>query len=415
VIVYRLLSGEYPCGPIPSDLPPLPLAQCLLERLKLGFQPLRRLCPDLERPVAAILERCLAVDPDHRPTATALALELKRQFSPLRRTRRWLAARPRTVLATMGLLLLAALVAGFAWSTLPPYSEREYRRAEAAYHAGDYDEAEKHFDGAVQADPTNLRFRFARGCARLKQSKTLPENQAKDKLDQAWGDIRSTTDERLDAPQLATKAYQHNRGHNPDKAILCYDLLRQTAYYPVMVLNNRAYTYIQRKEFKKARIDLDQAAQLDPNCQAVFYNRAMLACYEQMDAPSNSSLPPQALDDIERAIQLGPPSPMLYRDAALLYAQSLWLDRSHALVSLDTPIVAAFHFRMRQQRSERALAYLRQAIAEGWPFASIAKNYYFQRALRSHPAFADLHQIQPRPATTPPIELRLIDPIDLPN
>ena len=64
-------------------------------------------------------------------------------------------------MAAIGLLLLSTTAAGFAWSDLPPSSEREYQQAEAAYHAGDYDEAEKHFDLAVQTEPNNPRFRFA--------------------------------------------------------------------------------------------------------------------------------------------------------------------------------------------------------------------------------------------------------------
>ena len=151
------------------------------------------------------------------------------------------------------------------------------------------------------------------------------------------------------------KAYKYNHEQNPRKAIRCYEQLEGTGYFPVMVLNNRAYTNLQLKAFQKARLDLDQAAQLNPNCQTVFYNRAMLAFYEQMDSPTKSLFPQQALDDIERAIQLGPTTPVLYRDAALLYAQSLWQDRHRALC-FDAPIVTAFHFRAREQRTERALA-----------------------------------------------------------
>ena len=158
MIVYRLLSGDYPGGPIPSDLPPPALARFLLERLQLGFQPLRRVCPDLERPVAAVLERCLALDPAERPpSAAALAVELKRQFLRCRRMRRWIAARPCATLSVIGLLLLGVAVVGHMWSTLPPYSERAYQHGETAYFAGDYDEAEKQFDAAVQADPDNPR------------------------------------------------------------------------------------------------------------------------------------------------------------------------------------------------------------------------------------------------------------------
>ena len=45
VIVYRLLNGEHPYGPISPELSREPLAQFLLERLKLGFRPLAASVP----------------------------------------------------------------------------------------------------------------------------------------------------------------------------------------------------------------------------------------------------------------------------------------------------------------------------------------------------------------------------------
>ncbi len=301
VIVYELLTGEHPYGPLPEDLSDRTLADLLMLRQKSGFRPLRCVCADLERPVAAVLDRCLAVDPAQRPRSAAeLSAELKRQFTASRRLRRWLAGRPRTVAATLSLLLAAAVAAGHAWSVAPPYSEREHQRGETAYRAGDYDEAERHFDRALQADPGKPRLRWARGCARLKQSKYQPGDN--DKLDQAWGDLKPA-DETLDARTLAVKAYIESRRQNVPKAIELYNRI-PAGYRPIMVMNNRAYSYILRKNFSGARNDLDAAARLDPNCQAVFYNRAMLALNEGL-RPPKPPISTQALDDIELRRPLG--------------------------------------------------------------------------------------------------------------
>jgi hypothetical protein len=63
VIVWELLTGEHPFGPLPPNLKGRPLAHYLLERIPNGVSSLKRLCPNLEKPVAVVLERCLAADP----------------------------------------------------------------------------------------------------------------------------------------------------------------------------------------------------------------------------------------------------------------------------------------------------------------------------------------------------------------
>jgi tetratricopeptide (TPR) repeat protein len=384
VIAHELLAGGHPFGPIPTSLSEKRLALLLLERMKGGFPPLRRACPDLERPVAAALDRCLAVDPAERPqNAAELVVELRRQFAPARRLRRWLAGRPRTVAATIGLLVVAAALTGYAWSVAPPYSLREYQQGETAYRAGDYDAAERHFDRAVQADPGNPRLRFARGCARLKQSESLSSNN--DKLDRAWADLKPADDRIMDVPTLTVNAYIQCRKQNAREAIAKYNLLSASSP-SVLVLNNRAYCHLLRKNFRGARDDLEAAARCDPNCQAVFYNRALLAYNERL-ASSKLLLPSQALDDIDRAIHLGPQTAGLYRDAARLYDRAALDDLRRIPCALEAPIVTALHFRTREQRIARALSYSRQAITNGKPFD------------RSLPTF----------------ELRLLDPIDLPD
>ncbi len=151
VIVYELLTGDKPYGSVSPELIEKPLARVLLERWTIGFRSFRGVCPELERPVAAVLDRCLSLDPVGRPrSAAVVAAELRRQFSPARRLRRWIAVHPRMVLATVCLFALTAAIAGYAWSVTPPYSEREYQQGVAFYRAGNYDEAEKHFDQAVR-------------------------------------------------------------------------------------------------------------------------------------------------------------------------------------------------------------------------------------------------------------------------
>jgi serine/threonine protein kinase/Flp pilus assembly protein TadD len=411
VIVYELLAGRHSSGPIPAGISERVLASLLLERMKDRFQPLRRCCPDLAKPVAAALDRCLSLDPAGRPRSAAeVAAELRRQFRPARRLRRWLVDRPRSVAAALLLLAVTAVAGAHAWLTAPPYSVQEYQQGEAAYRAGDYDGAERHFDLAVQADPSsNRRSHLARGCARLKQSEYQLANH--DKLDQAWADLLPPGEGVLDAPALAVNAYIQSRKQNAQEAIARYNQI-PAGYQPVMVLNNRAYCYLLRKNYQEARNDLNKAAQLDPQCQAVFYNRAMLAYYERSGSPE-SLISSQALSDMEHAIRLGPVTPHLYRDAALLYDRASSDDLRRIPAALDAPIVSALHLQARQQRVATTLAYLRLAIASGEPPDSLLRSRRFHTAEIAS-MLGELSQVRPQRVLSF-VELRLINPVDLPD
>jgi tetratricopeptide (TPR) repeat protein len=392
VMVYELLSGEHPCGRLPAGLPAPEMAQFLLERLNAGFRSFRQICPDLERPVAAILDRCVALKNVDRPRSAAeVAAVLKRQFTPARQLRRWIAARRRWVLAALGLLVVTVAVLAYAWAITPPYSQREYEHGRTAYHAGDYDAAEMYFDHAVHAEPNNPRYRYARGCARLQQSKYLPHDKAQ--FNSILEDLTSAEQGAVDACTLAVHAYVQLRNQEYDEAIKKYNVIYSSGYRPVMVLNNRAYAYINKVQWEKAQIDLDKAVQLDPHCQAVRYNRAQIAM-QMRKKRKIPAIPPQALEDMEQALQSGPTTSALYRDAAILYAQA----------AKDDP---------RQAHFERALFFLRQAIAAGESAAQFNLSPALTDALK-RPEFAALLQSQP-PQASPSPELRLIDPVDLPE
>ena len=392
VMVYELLSGESPYGDLPADSFAPVQARVLLERQQAGFRSFGRMCPRLERPVAAILDRCLSRDVAERPrSAGALAAELKRQFTPARRLRRWLAARRAWVLASLGLLVVAVAVLAYVAAVTPPYSQREYDRGRLAYHAGDFEAAETHFERASRAEPNNARFRYARGCARWQQSKYLPPDQVK--FEQFLSDLTSTEQGAADPRTLAVHAYVQIRNQKCRQAIKLYDRMEKSGDRSVMLLNNRGYAYMIVSQWEKARIDLDRAVQLDPRCQAPRYNRARRDMQMRLQGKTKA-IPPQALEDLKQALQLGPKTSALYRDAAILYAQDA-LDNSH------------------RSHYERALSYLRQAIAAGEAPAKFAPFPSLREALK-RPEFASLLASPPSQAFSQP-DLRLIDPVELPD
>jgi tetratricopeptide (TPR) repeat protein len=285
--------------------------------------------------------------------------------------------------------VVTALVLIYTWAVTPPYSQRQYDLGRMAYHAGDYDAAEKHFDRASRAEPNNAHFRCARGCARLQQSKYLPSDHVR--FDSILEDLTSTEDGPADPRTLAVHAYVQLRSQKCREAIKKYNLLSHSGYRPIMVLNNRGYGYMSMLQWEKAQLDLEKAAQLDPHNQAVRYNRALVALRMRLQGKI-SSLPALALEDIEQALQLGSTTTALYRDAAILYAQAAQDTRQQA------------HF-------EHALFYLRQALAAGDSPAQFSPSPSLTEALK-RPDFAALVNSHPAQGSPQP-ELRLIDPVDL--
>jgi serine/threonine protein kinase len=411
VIIYELLAGEHPCCPLPPGLKEGPLAQYLLERLRSGFRPFRSLGQGLERPVAAMLDRCLAFDPCRRPSADELAAALQKQFTPVRRLRRRILARPRLSLSLLVVLLVACTIGVHVWSIIPPYSERQYRLGLEAYHQHEFEEAERHFDRAVRADPNHRQYRFARGCSRLQQSKLRPNDR--DQLNQLLEDLGEEEQGATPAPTLAVLAYAHLRKHELLEAILLLTKIRNADYRPVMVLNNRAYAYMLLRRLDEAKEDLDLAASGQSPAQAVFYNRAKLALLVNLQ-DAKRPISPQAFRDIQLAIEIGPVTAALYYDAAFLYSQAAWNEFQQAPICLEAPMATALSLRARQAKVQQAMNYLHKAIAAGQRVELDKQSSVFYRVLNSHPGYSALQNLKPQ-QPLPARELRLLDPVELPD
>lgn len=393
VMVHEFLGGVHPCDSLLAEPFTPDQLQSMLVDLKAGFRPFREVCPELERPVAAVLDRCVALDPSDRPRSAAeLAAELKRQFTPVRRLRRRLVCHRRWLLATLGLLLVAAVVFASVRAFTPPFSAREYQRGRIAYRAGDFATAQMHFDRALHAEPNNDRFRYARGCARLQQSKYLTPDPLL--LDDVRDDLTRPQPGATDSRTLAVHAYIDLRKQRYEAAITKYNQVLQQGHRSVMVLNNRAYSYLCKGRVSEAQNDLHAAAKIEPHLpQAVLYNRALLAMRLYLQRKIQR-IPPQALQDIEQALQGGAKTSALYRDAAMLYAQAAGNDPRHA------------HF-------ERALSHLQQALAAGEPAVHFKASPPLMEAIK-RPEFVALLGSPPPQASIQP-NLQIIDPVDLPD
>src|SRR5262249_11837703 len=63
VLLYEFLTGTYPFGPLPMQLPVEELRSLLLERQRSGPPPIRQVNPDVDPQLAQLIHRCLACNP----------------------------------------------------------------------------------------------------------------------------------------------------------------------------------------------------------------------------------------------------------------------------------------------------------------------------------------------------------------
>jgi tetratricopeptide (TPR) repeat protein len=291
------------------------------------------------------------------------------------------------------LLVVAAGIGTYVWAVTPPYGEREYERGRIAYYAGDLATAEVHFHRAFRADMKNNRYRHARGYARLQLSKYSPLDEAQ--IEDILGDLKFTQSGGADPVSLAVHAYMNQRRGRTNTSIEMYSyILQRFDYRPIMALNNRAWCYMGKREWDKARIDLDQAVKLRPPHHAVYCNRAWMALAMRLEGKTKN-IPEEALEDLEQAVRLAPKHWSLYRDAARLYSLAANDDSQHPYF-------------------ENALSYLRQAILAGADPMSFRASPSLSEALK-RPQFVELLR-SPRPEASSQPGLGLIDPIeDLPD
>jgi serine/threonine protein kinase len=167
VILYELVTGKLPFGPVPRDRSAEELRDDILERQARGVPPLRHIEPDVEAPLARVIERCLALEPaDRLQTAAELAAALRGFLSPWQRLRRQARSRWRTSLAAC--LTFVVLGAGGAWHLAiqsargDSANDRAMSAGLDSFRHGEYDSALHSFTHVIQADPACAHAYFAR-------------------------------------------------------------------------------------------------------------------------------------------------------------------------------------------------------------------------------------------------------------
>jgi tetratricopeptide (TPR) repeat protein len=415
VILYELLTGRHPFGPVPLKLPPPELGAWLLTRQRDGFRPLRSANPAVGRAAARVVEQCLAFDPAGRPAGAAeLAAAIRRTFVRRARWRRW-----APVAVAAGLSLCLAGAAG-AWLSRPgkPAAEalraeadRAYQRGKAAYEDKEYGNALEAFNLALEANPDHAPSLFGRGCVRLRQGK--------------WQDAKEdfTRAERLrpDGPtQAALGCCYSMLPRERRMAMECYDKAKEAGYKHPALYNNRAYHYLAVPEFKKAADDLEEALRLAPDLRAAHYNRALLVLFDRQN--HNPARLKQAVEDIDQVLATERPvSATLYRNAAAVYALTCGQElRAYATYALELAVpVGLLCDEKRVELTgaprwivlrEKAVDLLRKGVSFGLDTSRLEKDRVFW-ILKSDPNYghlANLANQKSEPAASDPAELRLV-------
>jgi serine/threonine protein kinase len=458
VIVYELLTGVHPYGPVPLTMPPEQLARWLLERQRGGHTPLRRLNLAVDPAVARVVEKCLAPNPAQRPASAEVADALKAHLDRRLRPRRWLARLPLLLLLVGCLLLPIAYAAGWVRQTVevpveqPIDPAEEYRLGVQAFNSGKgalrpdqvfhgeserkkavesalahFQQAEAHFERGIVAGPPEFKFFFARGHARFAKARLGQSNW----LD-AHADFQRAYDLRLPYEDPVCRfcmAYCLTRADRHPEAISDYDWVIKRGYNEAAARNNRAFSCLKRRltaqDFKEAEQDLERAIGLDPDLLPPRYNRALLAYYRHLMAPPNELvLNGTAVADIRYVLDRSPARTReLYSDAATLYVHAIL---ARVPLSLPTGNGHADLVRLGPRCTlpeppSPALAAecVERAIAEGQPPTTFARDPFFQQSLGGQPAYEQLLRLQPGTRSTPPgahVGARLVEPeLQLPD
>jgi serine/threonine protein kinase/Tfp pilus assembly protein PilF len=317
VILYELVAGVHPFGPIPSRMAMKELGQLLLERQRRGAPSLQKANPSVDTALARIIERCLAVKAaDRPPSAADLARDLRKALSPLGCAGRWLRTHPRSAAMSAACVIVAVLGSAYGYSIQDPYSVKQYRLGLQAYGQGEYQQAVEYFDNAAKADPHSPWIFFARGRA----FQQIGNDQA---LEWALRSYSLADSQVKNGKVKACMAYCENHIGRPDLATFWYKQALDAEFRTAEVHNNLGWTLLlQGPQYQIGALEhLDQAISLNPDLPAAYHNRAIY----QLRLPSDKRDLQKGLGDIETAIDKakgqGSVPPQMYLDGIHLCLQ----------------------------------------------------------------------------------------------
>lgn len=308
VVLYELLTARHPLAAGLRDGHTKLAPETLLRNQQTSLAPICTLNRQVDECVGRLVQKALATDPQQRPTAAELADGLRQALSAPARSTRWL-QRHRLLAGActlcLGLLVAAAAV---AWRKLPSPADRAYQRGLVCLKAEDPEAAVAALQDCVKRERNRAVawFLLARAHERLGDW---------ERAVQCFEAARACADDPWIDACLGT-AILRNKGPSATALVHLRDAHRK-GLETAGLYNNLGLACRKRYRLDEAQTWLNLAIKRQPNLQAAYLNRALLArCISFRDC---TPLPNTAVDDIERAIELGPPSVELYTRAAALH------------------------------------------------------------------------------------------------
>jgi eukaryotic-like serine/threonine-protein kinase len=345
IMLYELLSGTHPYGPLPLRLSTNDVRRCLLGRQQSRPRPLRELNPRVDSELAQLIERCLAHDPKDRPQeAKELAMAFGRMLSPVGRVRRWGRLHPAIAAASFLAVTTIAGVAASAAANREGQAARFFREGREAYARHDYTGAVDKLGRSLelQSQPQAL---LARGRA----------YQHLNDIDAATTDYDRARELFPNGEATAAAAYAHSLRGEHELAVGLYRQAIGLGQAGPRICNNLGASLMQLNRPTDALPYLDQAIRQEPQMQAAYYNRALadLSSRVGFDLSVRDAsvrllgsggpfgalaaylvgwteiVPQDAIRDIDMAIRLGPAATDLYHSKALMCRFAATWDPSY--------------------------------------------------------------------------------------
>ena len=310
VILYEMLSGRLPFGHISVRCSTDEIKTRLLKQHKNGPLPVRQANSQVDPPLARLVESCLALDPAERPqSAEILAAALLRSISIAQRARRWMWQQRWLVRSVAALFLVASLGFGYHLATRDSYAVRQLNRGVRYYRQSEYDKAERYLTLAIEPPEGSAEAFFWRARARQEAGRTVL----------ALEDYEEAA-KQCPIPEIkACQAYCWALEGYPQQASVFSNEAIQLGFATAEVYNNLGYSHLLAGDFQSATAALSEAIRRNESLQPALHNRALAEL--RWAANTQRPLHPSAGTDIDRAIEVGPPTAYLYLDAARIYSR----------------------------------------------------------------------------------------------
>jgi hypothetical protein len=308
VILYHLLTGDLPFGPVSWDSSVEQVAEQLREEQAKGPCPIRKKNNHVSQRLGRVIHSCLAFNPEQRPSsASELVTALRGELAPVRRALRWCQYhRPlATSIACMSITLIVLCASIFAFR--PPYNIRQFQNGMQLYSKGEYESAIQCFNNSLQANKKQHEVLFARGRAYERANNYTA----------ALEDFNESFRLSPSGETSACMGYCTNKLGFHKAAIELYQRALTLGYKSPLILHNLGYSCFQSKHYDEASNYLEQALAGNSGLQASHH---VLVLVNINRALNGQPVAGAALQHAKKAIELGPDTGDLYFNVALLYA-----------------------------------------------------------------------------------------------